>query len=138
MELSFAFLCDYADQSGGKISAIGIGFDTIYAPKVPAIHPIMFAVIGIRFSSVEVGQKNIGIRLIDVDGQDVIPHMDAVINVDRPNPGFLSRGIRMAVAMNGVAFPKYGEYVLTWLLGGQEIARAPIRIAEPPKPPMTA
>ena len=37
MRLDFAFLCDYADASG-KVHALGIGVDNIYAPQVPARH----------------------------------------------------------------------------------------------------
>ena len=43
MRVDFAFLCDHAEVSG-KINALGIGFDTIYARKVPARHPYFFLV----------------------------------------------------------------------------------------------
>ena len=51
MEVNFAFLCDYADQSGAKMTAIGIGFDTIYATRVPAVHALFFSVISLKSRS---------------------------------------------------------------------------------------
>lgn len=138
MEVAFAFLCDYADNTGGKISAMGIGFDTIYAPKVPALHPFMYAVIGLRFSSVEVGQKQVGLRLIDADGTNIVPPLDVAIHVERPLEGYTYRGARIALGIHGMRFPQYGDYSVRWLLNGQEIANAPLRVAPPPPPVRTA
>jgi hypothetical protein len=134
MEVNFAFLCDYADQSGGKMTAIGIGFDTIYATKVPALHPLFFSVISLKFSSTEIGQKRIGMRLIDEDGQNVIPPMDTVINVLPPPPGFLYRTQRLALAMQGVTFQKYGNHSVSWLLDGQEIKTVNLKVTAPRQP----
>ena len=133
MEVNFAFLCDYADQSGAKMTAIGIGFDTIYSAKVPAMHPLFFSVISIKFSTTEVGQKRIGMRLIDDDGQNAVPPMDTTINVAPPPPGFLYRTQRIALALQGVTFKKYGDYSVCWLLEGQEIKTVNLKVVEPPQ-----
>lgn len=138
LDVNFAFLCDYADQSGGKMTAVGIGFDTIYAVKVPATHPLFFSVISIKFSSTEVGQKRIGMYLIDEDGKNIVPPMDATINVAHPPPGFLYRNQRIALAMHRVTFPRHGDYSICWLLDGQEIKTVHIKVAPPPAPPTTA
>ena len=138
MEVNFAFLCDYADQSGGKISAIGVGFDTIYAGNVPAKHPLFFSVISIKFSTTEAGPKRVGMHLIDADGNNVVPPLDTTINVGSPPPGFLYRNQQIALAMHGVTFPHYGDYTVSWLVDGQEIKVVPLRVAQPPAPPTTA
>jgi hypothetical protein len=135
MEVNFAFLCDYADQSSPKMSAIGIGFDTIYAVKVPAVHPVFFAVISLKFSTTEVGQKRIGMRLIDEDGQNIIPPMDMTINVPPAPPGSLYRSQRIALAMQGVKFEKYGDYTISWLVEGQEVKTVDLKVTEPPQRP---
>lgn len=136
--MNFAFLCDYADQSGGKLGAFGIGIDIIYAPKMPATHRLFFAVISIRFSSTETGTKQVGIRLIDADGKDVVPPLDTTINVTSPPPGFLHKDQRLALGMHNVAFPAYGDYSVRWLVSGQEVKNIPLRVAPPPTPPTTA
>ena len=137
MEVNFAFLCDYADQSGRKMSAIGIGFDTIYAVKVPAKHPLFFSVISIKFSSTEAGPKSVGMHLIDEDGKDIVAPLDAKINVESPPAGFLYKSQQIAIAMHGVTFPRYGDYIISWVIGGQEIKVVPLKVAQPPAPPTT-
>ena len=138
MEVNFAFLCDYADQSAGKMAAIGIGFDTIYAIKVPAMHPLFYSVISIKFSAPEAAPKQISMHLIDEDGNNVVPPLDTTINVGPPPPGFLYRNQRIALALHGVTFPRYGDYTVSWLVGGQEIKTVPLKVAPPPVPPTTA
>lgn len=137
MELSFAFLCDYADQSA-KMTAVGIGFDTIYAAKVPASHRLMFAVLGVRFTVVEVGPKQLGVRIIDADGTDIAPPMDTTINVEPPPPGFTHRAVRVALGLQGLTFPRYGDYSVRFLIAKQEVANIPLKVTPPPGQPKTA
>lgn len=137
MEVNFAFLCDYADQSGGKISAIGVGFDTIYAAKVPATHPLFYSIISIRFSSTETGLKRVGMHLIDEDGKDIVPPLDTTINVASPPSGFLYRNQQIALAMYRVNFPHHGDYTVSWLVDNREIKAIPLKVAPPPLPPTT-
>ena len=138
MEVSFAFLCDYADQAGGKMVAVGIGIDTIYATKIPATHPLLFAVIGLRFSAVESGSKQVGIRLIDADGKNIMPPLDVTVNVAPPTPGYMYRTLRIVSALHGLKFDKYGDYSISWLVGEQEVKQVPFKVAEPPPLPSTA
>jgi len=137
MDINYAFLCDYADPSGGKMSAIGIGFDTIFTPKIPTKHPLFYAVINIRFTSTETGQKRIGMHLIDADGNDIMPPLDTTLNAEPPPPGFTYRNQQIALAMHGVTFPHYGDYTVSWLLNEQEVKALPLRVAPPPTPPTT-
>ena len=137
MEVTFAFLCDYVDQSGSKMSAIGVGVDTLYAKNIPATHPLLFAVIALQFTSVEVGQKNIGIRVIDSDGQNVFPPLDGTFNVLPPPPGYSYKTERIVLALQGLSFPQYGDYSIRWIVGGQEVKSASLKIAPPPAPPTT-
>lgn len=120
------------------MTAVGIGFDTIYAAKVPATHPIFFSVISIRFSSTEVGEKRVGMCLIDEDGNDVIPPLEATINVNPPPKGFLYRSQRIALAIQGVTFTKYGDYSIRWLVDRREVESISLKVAPPPTPPTKA
>ena len=137
MDVDFAFLCDYADNSG-KLSAFGIGIDTIYAATVPAVHPLLYAVIALRFSTVEVGQKRLGVRIIDADGKPMVPPLDATINVAPPSHGYTYRIQRIALALHRVRFPGYGDYSVSWLVDGQEVKSTPLKVAPPPTRPATA
>ena len=131
MKLDFAFICDYAEVAG-KINALGIGFDTIYAPKVPCKHPSFFLVIQLRATVVEAGEKNLEVRLIDEDGTDIIPAMKAKFTIQRPAVGTESVG-RIALQLRNVEFPRYGSYSLHAVIEGQEMVRVPLRVSPPPQ-----
>jgi hypothetical protein len=133
LEVNFSFLCDYADQSGNKLTAIGIGFEAIYVRSIPAVHPLFFAVISLKFSSTEVGEKRLGMHLIDGDGKDVIKPIEAALKVQAPPMGFLYRNQRIALALQRVSFPAIGNYSVSWLLDGREIASIPLKVSEIPQ-----
>ena len=138
MQVNFSFLCDYADNSGGKLTAVGIGFDTIYTRAVPSTHPMLYAVVGLQFSSVETGSKQIGIRIVDADGSEIAPPVNTQVNVPPPSPGFTYRTLRLVIGIGNLKFEAFGDYAVVWLLGETEICRVPIKLAEPPPSPTTA
>ena len=86
MKVDFAFLCDHAEISG-KINALGIGFDTIYAQQVPARHPYFFLVAQVRASIAEAGDKQLTVRLIDEDGKDLTPEIRTVMSIGAAEVG---------------------------------------------------
>ncbi|MBI2843892.1 MAG: hypothetical protein HYX78_10875 [Armatimonadetes bacterium] len=131
MDVDFAFICDYAEP-GNKISALGIGFDTIYSPQVPCVHPSFHLVAQFRASIAEAGSKDIEIRLIDADGRDVIPRFKGKLNVPQPPSGALDTVGKLVVGFAGVRFPDYGQYALHVVVQGNEKVRIPLRVAQPP------
>lgn len=131
MDIEFAFVCDYAD-AGAKLNALGIGFDTIYAPQVPCVHPNFHLVVQLRSSVAEAGQKDVGIRLIDADGKDVFPPLSAKMEVPQPPPGAVDTQGRLVVGFGNTKFPAYGRYALHVVVQGNEMVRIPIRVAQPP------
>lgn len=131
MELDFTFVCDYAD-AGAKLHALGIGFDTIYAPTVPAVHPNFHLVMQFRASIAEAGRKDVEVRLIDADGRDVVPPLSGAMEVPTPPPGALNTSSRVVVGFAGIQFPAYGQYALRVVLQGNEVKRLSIRVAPPP------
>ena len=130
MKLDFAFICDYADASGKKLNALGIGFDTIFSPKVPARHPHFFLVMQLRANVVEAGEKNIEVRLIDEDGTDVIPNLRAKFTIQRPATGTESIG-RIALQLQNVEFPRYCSYSLHAVVEGHDMVDISLRVAPP-------
>ena len=130
MNVDFAFVCDYADVTG-KINALGIGFDTIFAPKVPFRHHTFFLVLQLRANVVEAGEKNLKVDLIDEDGKGVIPPLTGKFNITKPPAGTESTG-RIAMRFDNVEFPKYGAYSLHVVVEGHEMVRVPLRVSPPP------
>ena len=131
MDVAFAFVCDYAENST-KLTAVGIGFDTIYAPAVPLTHPAFYVVAAFRFRAVEAGSKNIEVHIVDADGKDVVPPLSTQIEVSRPASGYTHTSQRMALGLHGVTFPAYGDYEVSWLVDGHESALIPLKIAPAP------
>ncbi|MFC1926000.1 DUF6941 family protein [Chloroflexota bacterium] len=132
MKVDFAFVCDYADAMG-KINALGIGFDTIYSPKVPFKHPIFCVVLQLRAGAIEAGEKKLEIRLIDGDGKDIIPVLRKNIQMARSLIGADSVA-KVALQFKNVQFPHYGPYSINAVLDGSEIASIPLNVNAPPKP----
>ena len=130
MILDFAFICDYAEVAG-KINALGIGFDTIHASKIPCKHPHFFLVIQLRANVVEAGEKDLEVHLIDEDGQDIMPALRGKFIIQKPVSGTESIG-RIAMAFNNVEFPQYGAYSLHTEIEGHEIVRIPLKVSPPP------
>ena len=131
MNVDFAFICDYAEATG-KINALGIGFDTIYAPNVPAKHPSFFLVIQLRANVVEAGEKTLEVRLIDEDGKDIIPTVSGKFSIPKPIGGTEAIG-RIAMRFHNVEFPKYGSYSLHAVVEGHEMVRVPLKVSPPPQ-----
>ncbi len=129
MKPDFAFVCDYAEVTG-KINALGIGFDTIYAPNVPAKHSSFFLVIQLRANVVEAGEKNLEVHLIDEDGKDIIPVLRGKFSIPKSTGGTESIG-RIAMQFHNVEFPQYGSYSLHAVIEGLEMVRVPLRVSPP-------
>ncbi len=130
MEVTFAFLCDYADTTGPKLTAVGVGLDTIHAAEVPAKHPLLYAVAAFTFTRAEIqsGRKQIGIHMVDADGVPVMPAINLDVALEPPQPGYSYRNQRVALALQGLTFAKYGDYSVSWLLDGMEVKTLPLKV----------
>ena len=129
MNVDFAFVCDYAEATR-KINALGIGFDTIFASKIPCKHSSFFLVIQLRANVVETGEKNLEVHLIDEDGQDIISTIKGKFSIPKPASGTESVG-RIAMQFSNVEFPRYCLYSLHAVIEGQEMVRIPLRVSPP-------
>jgi hypothetical protein len=129
--VDFAFICDYAEVRG-KIYALGIGFDTIFAAKVPAKHPSFCLVMQLRANIVEAGEKNLKVSLIDEDGNNIIPDINGKFNIQKPREGVENKA-RIALNIGNVEFPKYGSYSIHAVIDGNEIVSIPLKVSPPPQ-----
>ena len=129
MDVDFGFLCDYA-QAADKISALGIGFERIYAAELPATHLHMSLVLRLRFHSTEAGLKHLEIEIIDSDGNLVSdPPMEMDIQVNAPETG-TETAVQLAVSINGLTFQRYGDYSLHVLVDKHEVHRIGFSVVE--------
>lgn len=131
MLVEFAFICDYAEVVG-KINALGIGFDTIFASNLPTKHPSFFLVFQLRSNTVEAGEKNLRVSLIDEDGKNVIPDITGKFIIQKPKEGIESKA-RIALQFGNVEFPRYGAYAVHAVIEGHDMISIPLRVAPPPR-----
>ena len=132
MQIDFAFLCDYADVSGAKAHALGIGIDTIFLPTAPGGHTGFWFVAALASTAAEVGQKQLEVKLMGPDGQDIVPTMGGSIVVGAPPVAGHPARNRIAVQFANVQFPVYGEYAVHLLINGAEMTAVRFRVAAPP------
>ena len=131
MQADFAFLCDHADVSGPKLHAHGIGIDTAYIPEMPGVMAGFWFCAAVSASAAELGQKQLQIRLMGPDGQDVIPPQGGPFAIP-PSPVAGHPSVaRIAVQFANVTFPAYGEYGVHLVIDGHELKSLGLRIAPP-------
>lgn len=130
MNVEFAFLCDSAQESGGKIHALGIGLESITAPRVPAMLPTVTVVAQMRYSIAEAGKKALAIRAVNADGQNIVDPIDREIEFPMPPRRTTNTG-RLIIALTSVRFESYGDYSVHVALNGSEIARLPLTVVQP-------
>jgi hypothetical protein len=130
LDLEFAFLCDSAQESGGKIHALGIGFDSILAPSMPVTHPAITVVAQLRYSMDEAGQKALAVRAIDADGRSIVNPIDRQIEFPTP-PGRPSNVARLIIGLTGVHFISYGDYAVHITLDGASVAQLAFSVVQP-------
>jgi len=131
MKVDYAFICDYAEASA-KVNALGIGFDTIYAPKVPFKHRHFCFVVQLRTSIVEAGQKKIEVHLIDQDGNDVLPVMQGQVAIPKIEGKAESIG-RIVMEFGNIELKSYGSHSIRLTVEGVEMVSIPFTVSEPPK-----
>ena len=133
MKVDFAFLCDFA-TAAGKLSALGIGFESIVGKQLPVRHPHFCLVVQLKTSTVEAEVKDIKVYLIDADGKDVIPPIEGKFNLPKAPSGTESIG-RVVMEFNGVQFPLYDTYSVRAVIEGIEMVNIPFKVMPPPQKP---
>jgi hypothetical protein len=127
MKVDFAFICDYAEATN-KINALGIGFDRIYARELPTKHRHFSVVVQLRATLMEAGEKNIEVRLIDEDGNDVLPPARVQLNIPKPEGKIESTG-RFVMEFGNVEFKRYGIHSVRVAIDGTEMVAIPFGIS---------
>ena len=130
MEVKFAFLCDFAEESGGKVHARGVGVDQIQTPVVPATHPQLSVVVAFSYEGSDAGTQALAIRVIDADGHGIIPSIEGHLTLNDPG-GAVGQG-RVLFQLTGVQFQRYGDYAVEVAIAGVSVASLPLTVALPP------
>jgi hypothetical protein len=128
MDVDFAFLCDSAQESGGKVHALGIGIDGIFAPTLPATHSVVL-VAQFRYWASEAGSRALAVRLIDADGQALSAADGQIAFADTSDS---PTGVaRLLLTLATLPFEHYGDYAVHVTIAEDEMVRLPLRVMAP-------
>lgn len=129
MEVSLGVLADGANVSqDGKLNILGI-FNALGAAQFPATHPHMNLVLCFEATRAEEGKtKQVEIQLADGDGAKLFTITTQLV----VPPGAPGSAIRMnhILALNGIRFPKAGDYVFNVLIGDDQKAAVGLKLVE--------
>ncbi|MEX1022567.1 MAG: hypothetical protein WD800_06480 [Dehalococcoidia bacterium] len=127
MQIDFAFLCDAASESSGKVHAIGIGFERISVRSLPVVHPRAVAVVRFGFTRADEGEHPFTLSVLDADGRDVVPKVNGQVNL---TVGEESSGgkANMIVDLVQLDLQSYGPHEVTVTFDGREFVSLPFEV----------
>ena len=129
MDIDFAFHCDPAEKAG-KVSAPGIGFDTIYAAELPKRDHRPRAVARFSDQETEAGRQPVQSDIIAADGGEPV-RIKGAIEIPGPNT-------RVETAKNPILnlddpeIGRRGPHLVHIPLEGIGIKRIGFNVLEPP------
>jgi len=149
MDVTLALLSDAANVTAdGKLNILGV-FNALGASSFPVVHPQMALVLRFEATRAEEGKmRQIEIQLGDSDGQKLFK-IGAQLMVPTGVPGSPIR-LNHILMLNGVQFPKAGDYEFSILIGDDQKASVDLKLVEvkapagaappglPPPPPNLA
>jgi hypothetical protein len=130
MQMEMFAIVDAATESGGKLNVLG-AFDTLYAPKVPSVHPQCAVVARIRFTQPEKGKHAIAVRIEDEAGKALLPPLrgELTIAVGGTQP---SGAVNLIMNIQGLKVEHYGQHMIRLEVDGNVCASIPLFVNEPP------
>jgi hypothetical protein len=100
-------------------------FDTVFAKKIPTVHPACAVAARLRFSRIEQGEHSVRISVIDQDGCEVVPKLDGKVSV-RVGEEAGSAAVNLILNFQRLKLPEYGEYRVDLAVDGEQKASLPL------------
>jgi len=127
MTVEIFTFCDFAQDNGGKLTIVG-SFDTIRAPGLPVVLPLVSLAAKLRFSLQERGMHHFEITFTDLDGQRAFPPLSGDCRME----DFSSSTAALALTMNIVnaEFRKETTITARLDLDGKEAFHSPLHVVK--------
>jgi hypothetical protein len=126
MNIQVAVLCDAATEDNGKLNLLG-AFDTIFAPKLPAVHPQCAVALRVTFMSGDEGEHKLKLNFVNADGKSIMPPIEIPAAVSLPDDAhFLTRNF--IVNIQQLKFAEEGLYSVDVRLDDKSQAAIPLQI----------
>jgi len=138
-----AFLADAVQAVGGKLSALGVGWNTLSAPRFPARHDRVALGVIVRIPPEETGAGHrLRVTLVDPSGQErplgrgqdgsQLTALDAPFS---ERPAEMEATATFALNFDGLVFEGPGTHTFVLAVDGTEQGRLAFRVQTPPAPP---
>jgi hypothetical protein len=125
MKTELFTFCDFAQESGGKLTVVGT-FDTIISRNFPCIHPQLSLVIRIRFDLWEFANHGFRIETRDLDGEMNIEPISGKLEVK--GAGNATSVSHLVFTISNLRFKSSGVVNFTLYVDDKEIASIPLYI----------
>ena len=136
MELDYALLADAAQIQQGKTFILGGGVSILWRQQYPAPLAVVL-VMQLNYHRTEAdSQHQVSVRVIDADGNSVVPEIQGELHVGPPRADMPSN-VTLAAPMV-IPFPPFpvlqrpGAYSVEVLVDGRHLKSLPFAVAHPP------
>lgn len=137
MRVENLLLADAAQESGGKLSMLGAGWNAIYSPgPTPVMHRHLALAGTISIDWNEANEEiPFEIVLEDEDGVAIFPEpLSGTVIAGRPP--FAPKGqpftLPLVIQFDDLQFDRFGIYCFRFLSGGEEKKRVSFQVAQLP------
>jgi hypothetical protein len=125
MHVDIFTLCDFAQESAGKLTVVG-AFDTVYARSFPAVHPFMSLAMRLRFYIHEGGTHPIKIEFFGPDGNELVKPIEGELTVGDFSGS--SRVVHSVFNFVNTSIEREGAIGITLSVDGKEVCTSPLYI----------
>jgi hypothetical protein len=125
MKTELFTFCDFAQESGGKLTIVGT-FDTIISRNFPCVHPQLSVVLRIRFDLWEFARHSFRIEACDLNGQMNIEPISGAMEVK--GAGNATSVSHLIFSIANLRFASAGVVNFILYMDDKEIASLPLYI----------
>jgi hypothetical protein len=125
MKTEIFTFCDFAQESGGKLTIVGT-FDTIIARNFPCVHPQLSVVIRLRFDLWEFDHHRFRIEVRDLSGETHIEPIRGNLEVN--GVGNATAVSHLVFTISNLQFKSNGVVNFVLYIDDKELTSVPLYI----------
>jgi hypothetical protein len=125
MKLEVACFCDMANERAGRLNIIGV-FDKVESPSFPYEISSCALVYRIRFSAADQGKQEFKLILADVDGNALIPELNAEIDLPTMDDT-QSHVSNFVLNLQGLKIPQAGGFSADLFINHKLLLSLPLK-----------
>lgn len=134
MQRNFAFLCDAAQESGGKLHALGIGINRVFGQELPVSVPRIVLVAQLQYNASEAGSRQMRLQVLDADGTSIMQPAEGTIALpivsDVVGEREATATANVIVSLESPKFSAYGLYEVRLAVDGNDVATLPLQVVQ--------